>query len=160
MHVETIERLGTAALVSAAQDGDAVAWERLVEEFSPMLRARIRRFRLSHEDAQDVLQTTWLLAWQNLRSVEDGQRMAGWLATIAFRECLKLNRRTRRSAHRTSTRWAAPTTWTGNWPGSGWPAPSKSWSRSCRWRNGSCSERSRKPPSPTTWTWRAGWAGR
>ncbi|MEO3803688.1 sigma-70 family RNA polymerase sigma factor [Nonomuraea sp. B1E8] len=97
MHVETIERPGTAtaALVSAAQEGDAAAWERLVEEFSPMLRARIRRFRLSHEDAQDVLQTTWLLAWQNLKSVTDGQRMAGWLATIAFRECLKLTRRTK-----------------------------------------------------------------
>ncbi|MER7503091.1 RNA polymerase sigma factor [Nonomuraea pusilla] len=95
MHVQTAERDDTAALVSAAQDGDADAWERLVAEFTPMLRARIRRFRLSHEDAQDVLQTTWLLAWQNLGSVADGRRMAGWLATIAFRECLKLGRRTK-----------------------------------------------------------------
>ncbi|PZG14990.1 RNA polymerase sigma factor [Nonomuraea aridisoli] len=103
MHLDTIERpappdvgrFDIAALVAAARDGDAGAWERLVEEFSPMLRARIRRFRLSHEDSQDVLQTTWLLAWQNLSSVTDGQRMAGWLATIAFRECLKLTRRTK-----------------------------------------------------------------
>ncbi|MGN9842804.1 RNA polymerase sigma factor [Nonomuraea sp. H19] len=95
MQLETMERHDTGALVVAAQDGDAMAWERLVEEFTPMLKARIRRFRLSHEDAQDVLQTTWLLAWQNLKSVADGQRMAGWLATIAFRECLKLNKRTK-----------------------------------------------------------------
>ncbi|MFI6175435.1 RNA polymerase sigma factor [Nonomuraea sp. NPDC051191] len=95
MQLDTLERRDTASLVSDAQEGDAQAWERLVEEFTPMLRSRIRRFRLGHEDAQDVLQTTWLLAWQNLKRVEDPQRMPGWLATIAFRECLKLTRRTR-----------------------------------------------------------------
>ncbi|MFG2073016.1 RNA polymerase sigma factor [Nonomuraea maritima] len=100
MHVDTVARpdaarTDTAALVAAAKEGDPVAWEQLVEEFSPMLRGRVRRFRLRPEDAEDVLQTTWLLAWQNLGSVTDGHRFAGWLATIAFREGLKLTRRTR-----------------------------------------------------------------
>jgi RNA polymerase sigma factor (sigma-70 family) len=87
--------LDTAAWLAAARRGDAEAWERLVDTYDPMLRARVRRFRLSHEDAQDVVQTTWLLAWQNLAELRQEDRLPGWLTTIATRECLKLVRRTR-----------------------------------------------------------------
>jgi RNA polymerase sigma factor (sigma-70 family) len=82
-------------LVTAARGGDADAWARLVEIYSGMLRAKIQPFRLSREDAQDVLQTTWLLALENLRDLERENRLGGWLATIATRECIKLVRRSK-----------------------------------------------------------------
>ncbi|MFG1997567.1 RNA polymerase sigma factor [Spirillospora sp. NPDC048911] len=83
------------ALVSAARNGDGDAWRRLVENYSGMLRSRIRRFRLGNEDAQDVIQTTWLLALQNLHRLEQEKRLGGWLTTIAIRESMKLLRRSK-----------------------------------------------------------------
>jgi RNA polymerase sigma factor (sigma-70 family) len=84
-----------AGLVSAARNGDTDAWGRLVEMYDGMLRAKIRRFRLSHEDAQDVLQSTWLLALQHLPQLEQDSRLGGWLTTIASRECIKVLRRSK-----------------------------------------------------------------
>ncbi len=97
MYVRTIAAQGddVAALVAAARDGDDDAWGRLVEIYSGMLRAKIHLFRLSREDAQDVVQTTWLLALQNLRHLEQENRLGGWLATIATRECIRLMRRSK-----------------------------------------------------------------
>jgi RNA polymerase sigma factor (sigma-70 family) len=85
----------TAELVAAARAGDGVAWRRLVLRYDGPLRARVRRFRLGHEDAQDVVQTTWLIALQHLDRLERDDRLGGWLTTIAARECLRLIRRRR-----------------------------------------------------------------
>ncbi|MEU5880477.1 sigma-70 family RNA polymerase sigma factor [Spirillospora sp. NPDC047279] len=83
------------ALVSAARNGDDDAWRRLVQNYSGMLRSRIRHFRLSHDDAQDVIQTTWLLALQNLHRLQQETRLGAWLTTIAVRESMKLLKRSR-----------------------------------------------------------------
>ncbi|MEW2360062.1 sigma-70 family RNA polymerase sigma factor [Spirillospora sp. NPDC029432] len=83
------------ALVAAARAGDPDAWQRLVETYTGMLRVRIRRYRLGREDAQDVIQTTWLLAVQNLCRLEQEKRIGSWLATIAARESLRILRRSR-----------------------------------------------------------------
>ncbi|MEV5407239.1 sigma-70 family RNA polymerase sigma factor [Thermopolyspora sp. NPDC052614] len=85
----------TAELVAAARDGDAAAWRRLVERYDALLSARVRRFRLDHDDAEDVIQTTWLIALQHLHRLEHDDKLGGWLLTIATRECLRLIRRRR-----------------------------------------------------------------
>jgi RNA polymerase sigma factor (sigma-70 family) len=81
-----------AELVTAARRGDAEAWARLFEIYSPMLLARIRFLGVSHDDAQDVLQTTWLLALPNLWRLRNAARLGSWLTTIATRESFKLSR--------------------------------------------------------------------
>lgn len=85
----------TAELVAAARAGDGAAWRRLVARYDGVLAARVRRFRLGPEDAQDVIQTTWLIALQNLHRLEHDDRLGGWLGTVATRECLRLLRRRR-----------------------------------------------------------------
>jgi RNA polymerase sigma factor (sigma-70 family) len=80
-------------LVAAARNGDANAWRALVARYSGMLRAKCRSYRLSNEDVNDVVQTTWLLAVQHLGQLKSDDHMGGWLATIAERECLKVVRR-------------------------------------------------------------------
>jgi RNA polymerase sigma factor (sigma-70 family) len=80
-------------LVKAARNGDASAWRALLDRYSGMLRAKCRCYRLSPEDASDVVQTTWLLAVQHLGQLKSDDHVGGWLATIAERECLKMVRR-------------------------------------------------------------------
>lgn len=79
-------------LITAARDGDEVAWRALIDRYSGLLRSKCRRYRLSDEDTKDVMQTTWLLAVQNLPQLRSDDHLAGWLATIAERECVRVLR--------------------------------------------------------------------
>jgi RNA polymerase sigma factor (sigma-70 family) len=80
-------------LVTAAGSGDATAWDALVERFTDLLWSVARAHRLSHADAADVVQSTWLRLVENLDRIEDPERLPGWLATTARRECLQALRR-------------------------------------------------------------------
>jgi RNA polymerase sigma factor (sigma-70 family) len=80
-------------LVTAARNGDATAWRGLVDRYSGMLHAKCLPYRLSSEDTRDVVQTTWLVALQRIGQLRNDERVGGWLAAIATRECLRLLRR-------------------------------------------------------------------
>ncbi len=54
-----------------------------------------RSYRLSDADTADVLQNTWLRAFERIDTVREPDRLSGWLATTARRECLAVLRRTR-----------------------------------------------------------------
>jgi RNA polymerase sigma factor (sigma-70 family) len=83
-------------LLQAAQDGDQLAWNEIVDRFSGLLWATCRAFRLSPSDAGDVCQLTWLRLLEHLASIRDPARLPGWLVTTCRRECLVLLRRNRR----------------------------------------------------------------
>jgi RNA polymerase sigma factor (sigma-70 family) len=69
--------------------GDPGAWEEIVRRFDGMLRAVVRRHRLSGADAADIVQTTWLRLAENHDRLRDPSRVGAWLATTARRECLR-----------------------------------------------------------------------
>jgi RNA polymerase sigma factor (sigma-70 family) len=77
-------------LLRAARGGDARAWERLHERLDPMVRGIARSFRLSPSDVDDVAQTTWLRLLSHIDRVREPAAVAGWLATTARRECLRV----------------------------------------------------------------------
>lgn len=79
-------------LVAAAGRGDERAWESLHARFTPMLRRVARSYRLSPSDVDDVVQTTWVLLVNHIGRLRDPAALAGWLATTARRECLRLLR--------------------------------------------------------------------
>jgi RNA polymerase sigma factor (sigma-70 family) len=82
----------TALLVEAARNGDQGAWNALVERLAPTVWATARRHRLNSSDAADVFQTTWLRLLEHLDRIEQPERVAGWLATTARRECFRILR--------------------------------------------------------------------
>lgn len=86
----------TSALVRAAQDHDQQALRHLVERYTGLVRSTVRSFRLRDADAQDAVQNTWLRMIEHLGTVRDPERLPGWLATTARRECLKIVREGRR----------------------------------------------------------------
>lgn len=85
-----------APLLRAAAAGDSVAWDTLVDRFSGLLWATARAHRLSQSDAADVVQTTWLRLLENLGRIQEPERLGGWLAVVARRECLLVMKRSNR----------------------------------------------------------------
>jgi RNA polymerase sigma factor (sigma-70 family) len=75
--------------VVAAADGDATAWQILVDRFSGLVWSVTRAYRLANADAADVFQTTWLLLAEHIGRIDHPDRVGAWLATAARRECLR-----------------------------------------------------------------------
>ncbi|MBU1369427.1 MAG: sigma-70 family RNA polymerase sigma factor, partial [Bacteroidetes bacterium] len=65
----------------------------LIDEYSPMLYAQIRSMLLNHEDADDVLQNTFMKAWINLDKFNENAAMKTWIFRIAVNESLMHLRR-------------------------------------------------------------------
>ena len=69
------------------------AFESIVSNFSEQLYWQIRHMVLSHDDANDILQNTFIKAWINLDSFMGYSRISTWLYRIAVNETLTfLNR--------------------------------------------------------------------
>jgi RNA polymerase sigma factor (sigma-70 family) len=81
--------LDVAQLVRSAAQGDRRAWERLVEQYSRLLWAMTRDFKLAETDAADVVQGTWLRLLEHIDRIEYPERIGSWLATTARHECLR-----------------------------------------------------------------------
>ena len=75
-------------LVANARTGDARAWDRLVNRYSPLVNSVCRRHRLSQADAEDVGQVVWLRLFENLGAVREVHALPGWVRTTARNEAL------------------------------------------------------------------------
>lgn len=87
----------TAALLLAAEQGDKSAWAEIVRRYGGTVSATVRSFRLQDADAHDAIQMTWLRLMTNWHRVQDPERLSGWLATTARRECLQILRQAKRT---------------------------------------------------------------
>lgn len=83
-------------LVRRARDGDQPAWRELVGRYASLVWAVAREHRLDRADAADASQNTWIALAEHLGSLRDPARIAGWLATTARRECLRIHTARRR----------------------------------------------------------------
>ena len=84
------------AVVRAAAAGDGAAWAALVERFAGRIRAVTQAHRLSHHDAEDVMQSTWLRLFEHIASVRVPGAVGAWVATTARRESLRTAQAARR----------------------------------------------------------------
>lgn len=64
------------------------AFECIVKEYSEQLYWQIRRMVLSHDDANDILQNTFIKAWLNIDYFRGDAKMSTWLYRIALNETL------------------------------------------------------------------------
>jgi RNA polymerase sigma factor (sigma-70 family) len=94
-------------LVSAASAGDTAAWSTLMGRFAARLRAVARGYRLAAQDAEDVVQTTWLRLVEHIDSVREPCAVGAWLEITARRESLRVLRTAGRE-HPTETEQLAP----------------------------------------------------
>ena len=64
------------------------AFARVVSIYSEPIYWQIRRMVLSHEDANDLLQNTFIKAWTNIDYFRAEAKISTWLYRIALNECL------------------------------------------------------------------------
>ncbi len=75
------------------------AFERIVRQYSEQLYWQIRRMVFSHDDANDILQNTFLRAWDHIEYFRGEAKLSTWLYRIAFNETLAFLNKERAAAH-------------------------------------------------------------
>ena len=69
------------------------AFEQVVRLYSEQLYWQVRHIVLTHEDSNDVLQNTFIKAWQAIDSFHGDSKLITWLSRIAINESLDFLRR-------------------------------------------------------------------
>ncbi len=83
-------------LAIALRDGDEDAVRALYARYGGLVFTVANRVLGDRERAEEVTQHTFLQAWRNADSFEPGRAFAPWLATIARRAAIDVQRRERR----------------------------------------------------------------
>lgn len=78
---ETLKRLQDPATQNKA-------FEEIVNHYSQPLYWQIRRLVIDHDDADDVLQNTFIKAWTNISAFRGESKLSTWLYKIAYNESL------------------------------------------------------------------------
>jgi RNA polymerase sigma-70 factor (TIGR02960 family) len=81
------------AVVASARAGDESAFATLVDRYRRELHVHCYRMLGSFEEAEDVVQETFLRAWRKRESFEGGSWFRAWLYRIATNACLDALRR-------------------------------------------------------------------
>jgi RNA polymerase sigma factor (sigma-70 family) len=79
-------------LLQSAATGDRSAWGTLVDRYESLLWNVARSHRLDEASASDVVQTTWMRLVEHIDGLRNPEALAGWLATTARNECLRVLR--------------------------------------------------------------------
>jgi RNA polymerase sigma-70 factor, ECF subfamily len=89
------DQLGERALVAAAQAGMTEAMDELLLRHRAALYRAARRFTMSHEDAEDLVQDAMLRAFVNVRRFRKECHFATWLTAIVNNAALSMKRKGR-----------------------------------------------------------------
>ena len=87
-------------LIAAISQGDRVAFEALYRRFYPRLFGYLFNMVGSRELAEELLDDTMVVVWQNAGRFEHRSRGSTWILGIAYRRALKGLRRRRREPRR------------------------------------------------------------
>ena len=82
-------------LVSAAKNGDSVSFETLCKQSANMVFGIARRITPTREDAEDVVQESFQLAFINLKKFKGNCRFSTWLTRIVTNAALMRLRKNR-----------------------------------------------------------------
>jgi len=89
-----------AGYVARARGGDAEAFRVLVEEHSARLFRLAYRIAGNEQDAEDIVQETFIKAHRNLARYDDRAAFGAWLSRIASNQALDVIRSRRRGPER------------------------------------------------------------
>jgi RNA polymerase sigma factor (sigma-70 family) len=80
-------------LMRAAQGGDRAAYERLLREISPLVRALVRGHCRNRADIEEMVQDTLLTVHRVRQTYDPSRPFSPWLAAIAWRRSIDALRR-------------------------------------------------------------------
>ena len=77
-------------LLDRAAERDWAAWNLLVSRFGRLVLRVGRRIGLSHADAADVAQLTWIRLLEHAHQIREPERLPAWLTSTARREAIRV----------------------------------------------------------------------
>jgi RNA polymerase sigma-70 factor, ECF subfamily len=94
MAVTSESLLDESALVAQSREGDAEAYGQLVRRYQNKIFRLAQHITQNREDAEDVLQETFLKAYEHLDQFQGNSKFYTWIVRIAVNQALmKLRRR-------------------------------------------------------------------
>ncbi|TFC93520.1 RNA polymerase sigma factor [Cryobacterium sinapicolor] len=81
-----LESFPDQTLADRAADGDIRAFEVLVRRYGPLMRVYASRVLGSNDEMDDVVQESFITAWQQLPTLENGAAVKSWLMRIVSRK--------------------------------------------------------------------------
>lgn len=88
----------TTELVQRCLRGDSHAWVALVDRYASLVKSVALRHGLSAPEAEEIVQDVFAALAQTLHTIEDPERLPGWLLTAARRLCWRAVQKRRREA--------------------------------------------------------------
>lgn len=77
-------------LLMGAGQGEWAAWDEIISRYERLVIRTAAKIGLSHSDAADVAQMTWLQLWKHGHQIREPERLAAWLVSTARREAIRL----------------------------------------------------------------------
>jgi RNA polymerase sigma factor (sigma-70 family) len=92
---ETLEQANTiqTAVVRKACKGDADAQAWLYQQYSKSMFNICTRMTGNRNDAEDLLQDAFIIAFRNLNQLKDALQFGGWLKRIVVNECIRFSKK-------------------------------------------------------------------
>ena len=83
-----LDTVSDQTLADRAADGDLRAFEVLVRRYGALMRVYATRVLGSNDETDDVVQESFITAWQQLHTLEDGSAVKSWLMRIVSRKSI------------------------------------------------------------------------
>ena len=83
------------ALIAAALNGSALAWEKLVRRYESKIYNHGLRLMGNSSDAMDLMQEVFLGVYRNLHRFRGDAKFSSWIFRIAHNKAIDINRRKR-----------------------------------------------------------------
>ena len=77
----------TESLIRRLQAGNDETLSELMRRYNPRIWPLILAESRNYQDAEDILNSTWVSAWENANGLRDVGSFGGWLRKIAYNQC-------------------------------------------------------------------------
>ena len=85
----TFAQLSEVELIDRIKNGDLAVFEVLIRRYNPYLYKVGRSYRFNHQDVEDIMQETFIKAYQNLGKLENSKYFKTWLIKIMLNQCYR-----------------------------------------------------------------------
>ncbi|MBL7924567.1 MAG: sigma-70 family RNA polymerase sigma factor [Bacteroidia bacterium] len=76
------------ALFRETEANSHYAFNLIIKKYQQRIYAHVRRMVIDHDDANDLVQNTFIKVWHNLKNFREDSQLFTWMYRIATNECL------------------------------------------------------------------------
>lgn len=87
------QKLSEEEVIQRVVDGEKLLYEIIIRRYNPYLYKVGRSYNYSHEDTEDLMQDTFVMAYQNLANFEGRSLFKTWLIRIMLNNCYHRQRK-------------------------------------------------------------------